>query len=409
MDQLNIWNDLLQKSEAFPYSVLFVSQPTQNPRPLAYHQFDWMFLAGSKVIDQISDLKSMETSSQWHFGHLNYDLKNELHQLKTKFKPVDYPNLGMVEAEWVVQSKNGVISTLFGLEYSLPTGSWDLFPTHSPQSVHLSPLISEEMYLDDLKKVRDYLKNGACYELNYCFPFVGKVTEQFNPNSFFLALMQASPMPFSVLYKTPEIWAMSASPERYLKKQNNKLISQPIKGTRKRSKENDAAFIDELMQSEKENAEHIMIVDLVRNDLAQCCKIGSVAVPELKQVYTFERVHQMISTVTAELSDHHCGIDALIGAFPMGSMTGAPKKRVMEIIDELEHAPRGLYSGSIGYFTPDGDFDFNVVIRTLVVETKNKIAQMGVGGAITYLSNPQDEYEECWVKAAPILGLSTLM
>jgi para-aminobenzoate synthetase component 1 len=199
---------------------------------------------------------------------------------------------------------------------------------------------------------------------------------------------------------------MGASPERYLRKKGNQVISQPIKGTRRRCEISDETLVAELRGSEKENAEHIMIVDLMRNDLAKFCQPGSVEVPELKEVYTFPRVHQMISTVQGLLLDENTGLDVLLDAFPMGSMTGAPKRRVMEIIDEVEHFSRGLYSGSIGYIQPDGDFDFNVVIRSLVVERATGKANMGVGGAITFLSEPEEEYDECWLKASPILHLS---
>lgn len=194
---------------------------------------------------------------------------------------------------------------------------------------------------------------------------------------------------------------LSASPERYLKKDGETIISQPIKGTAKRSKnilEDDRLKIA-LSQDTKERSENIMIVDLVRNDLSKTAIKGSVKVEELTKVYTFDQVHQMISTVTSKVEETTHPVDVIKSTFPMGSMTGAPKISAMRIIEDLEASKRGLYSGSVGYFSPTGNFDFNVVIRSILYNKTKKYVSYSVGGAITAKSDPLKEYEECLLKA----------
>jgi para-aminobenzoate synthetase component 1 len=398
----NDWLAIEIQAKEFPYQSFFLSSESSFPQPIDYHSQDWLFLAGNSPINT-GIQQAVTENPDWYFGHLCYDLKNNIHGLTTQFPSPNYPLQQWIKADWVVQKKEGIIQVLKGKSWQeQPWKSTD----YSPDWLSLSPAVSKLDYLNDLRRIQEFIRNGACYELNYCFPFQGQIQKDFNPWSFFYALHERSSMPFANFYQTPEIWALGASPERYLRKKGSQVISQPIKGTRRRCETSDEALVTELQNSEKENAEHVMIVDLMRNDLAKFCIPGSVEVPEFKKVTTFPRVHQMISTVKGSLRDKHQGLDLLFDAFPMGSMTGAPKRRVMEIIDEVEHFSRGLYSGSVGYIQPHGDFDFNVVIRTLVVERDTQKASMGVGGAITFLSNPEEEYEECWVKAAPILHLS---
>jgi para-aminobenzoate synthetase component 1 len=196
-------------------------------------------------------------------------------------------------------------------------------------------------------------------------------------------------------------YLLSATPERYIKKIGEKIVTQPIKGTARRSdnEEEDYAFAKALQQNPKERSENIMIVDLVRNDLSRTARRGSVVVEELCEVYPFKQVHQMISTVTSQLAVGISPVDVIRSTFPMGSMTGAPKLRAMQIIESLEESKRGLYSGSVGYFTPTGDFDFNVIIRSILYNAENKYISYSVGGAITAGSDPDSEYEECLLKA----------
>ena len=212
---------------------------------------------------------------------------------------------------------------------------------------------------------------------------------------------EISTPPFASFLKIDEQYLLSASPERYLKKEGNKIISQPIKGTAKRliSPIDDEKIASDLSRDEKERAENVMIVDLVRNDLSKTAKIGSVHVEELCKVYSFKQVHQMISTVVSEVEPTMHPVEIIRSTFPMGSMTGAPKVSAMKIIETLEETKRGLYSGAVGYFTPENDFDFNVVIRSILYDQEKKYISYSVGGAITAKSVPENEYEECLLKA----------
>jgi para-aminobenzoate synthetase component 1 len=218
--------------------------------------------------------------------------------------------------------------------------------------------------------------------------------------------MALSPSPFSAYYRLFDRYLLCASPERYLRKQGNALISQPIKGTSRRDRtnsENDEMSKSELFYSEKERSENVMVVDLVRNDLSKVCEQGSVEVAELFGIYSYPTVHQMISTVKGKLLPEVNFADVLKATFPMGSMTGAPKKKVMELIEEYEQTKRGLYSGTLGYISPSDDFDFNVVIRSILYNERDETISYQVGSAITANSNATKEYEECLLKAQAIV------
>ena len=210
-----------------------------------------------------------------------------------------------------------------------------------------------------------------------------------------------SPNPFSAFYKVAHNYLLCASPERYLKKVEDKIYSQPIKGTSKRELNNlieDENNKMNLLNSEKERAENVMIVDLVRNDLSKICMEGSVKVEELFGIYSFPQVHQMISTISGDLKNDRDLADIFRATFPMGSMTGAPKKKVMELIELYEKTKRGIFSGALGYITPEGDFDFNVVIRSILYNSSDKYLSIQAGSAITFNSNAEKEYEECLLK-----------
>jgi para-aminobenzoate synthetase component 1 len=231
-----------------------------------------------------------------------------------------------------------------------------------------------------------------------------------NVSEIFKKLNAISSPPFASFFRVENFYLCSASPERYLKKINQKLISQPIKGTSKRgfSTEQDAKLMKILQENQKERSENIMIVDLVRNDLSKTAVKGSVKVEELCGIYTFKQVHQLISTISAEIPTETSPITILKNTFPMGSMTGAPKIAAMKIIEEIEETKRGLYSGGIGYFTPDGNFDFNVVIRSILHNSATKYTSFSVGSAITSLSNPEQEYEECLLKGKAMKQVLTV-
>jgi para-aminobenzoate synthetase component 1 len=270
-------------------------------------------------------------------------------------------------------------------------------------NLNLNSRFSKPEYMNAVQKLKQHIQRGDIYEINFCQEFYSH--SAINPVSVYLKLREISPTPFSCYYKLHDKYLISASPERFLKKTGSKIISQPIKGTQRRStnKIKDEKLKTELLNDPKERAENVMIVDLVRNDLSRTAKKGTVKVEELFGIYTFKQVHQMISTISAEISENTNVVDVIKKAFPMGSMTGAPKIRAMELIDHYEKSIRGLYSGSVGFITPEKDFDFNVVIRSILYNESKKYVSFTVGGAITSLSVPEKEYEECLVKAKAIM------
>jgi para-aminobenzoate synthetase component 1 len=262
--------------------------------------------------------------------------------------------------------------------------------------------LSKKEYTGIIHQLQQHIHRGDCYEINFCQEFYA-VNAVIDPVYIYSQLASLSPNPFSVLLKAEDKFCLSASPERYLKKTGNHIISQPMKGTSKRNflnKGEDEAAKKYLQQSEKEKSENVMVVDLVRNDLSRICKKGSVKVDELFGVYSFPQVHQMISTVGGELNDEINWTDIIKATFPMGSMTGAPKKRVMELIEQYEKTKRGLFSGAIGYITAERDFDFNVVIRSILYNSSVAYLSFHTGSGITFYSDAEKEYEECLVKAA---------
>ncbi len=222
-----------------------------------------------------------------------------------------------------------------------------------------------------------------------------------DPVETYLKLSEISPMPSAAFGRWGEKFLLCASPERFIRRQGDHLISQPMKGTIRRGKdvEEDEQLKKALAQHPKERSENIMIVDLVRNDLSKLAVPGSVQVEELCGVYSFPQVHQMISTVGCDLKPNTSFADIIRSTFPMGSMTGAPKVSAMELIERYEAVQRGVYAGSLGYITPEGDADFNVVIRTMLYNQCNRYFSFKVGSAITAYSDPEREYEECLIKA----------
>jgi para-aminobenzoate synthetase component 1 len=249
------------------------------------------------------------------------------------------------------------------------------------------------------------IQRGNIYEINYCQEFFAEHVELKDNIDTYFKLNQLTKAPYSTFLNVANFSVFSGSPERFISRKGNKLISSPIKGTRKRGKNktDDENYKKELLQDKKERSENVMIVDLVRNDLSKIATPGSVKVDELFGIYTFETVHQMISTISCELKKGLTFTDILKATFPMGSMTGAPKIRAMKLIEKHEDFRRGIYSGSIGYIKPNGDFDLNVIIRTLIYNKDKKYLSCPVGSAITSNSNPESEYQECLVKVQGIL------
>lgn len=268
------------------------------------------------------------------------------------------------------------------------------------KGIALEPAISREDYIKDVLGLQGHIHRGDIYEVNYCMEFTahGRITD---PSTLFVSLLERSRMPFASFVKYRQKFAFCASPERFITKRGNKLYSMPMKGTApKGSAQSETEANRRLLQeSAKERAENIMIADLVRNDLSVVADKGSVKVEELCGVYTFPSILQSVSTISAQIAEGTHLEEVLRATFPMGSMTGAPKISAMQLISSSERRKRGLFSGSLGYISPDGNFDFNVVIRTLLYDESSELLSYMAGSAITALSDAQQEYEECLLKA----------
>jgi para-aminobenzoate synthetase component 1 len=345
-------------------------------------------------------------TGKWLFGYLGYDLKNRLENLQSKNPAyIKFPESLCFEPLHLFVWENDYINVF------TETSEKELFaeiqnftsPHFQEQIGEIRSKVSFEQYCQNVEAIKNHIIEGDIYELNYCIEFVAE-NICLNPIERYLYLCQLSPMPFSALLKVENKYVLCASPERFLKKTGQTLISQPIKGTIRRgnSPEEDQTNYQILRNSEKEIAENMMIVDLVRNDLARSAVVGSTRVAEFFGIYPFRQVFQMISTIEAELSPNVSPQKAIANAFPMGSMTGAPKIRAMELIDRYENSRRGVFSGAIGYFSPQGDFDFNVVIRSLFYDASKQKLSFQVGSAITYDAQAETEYQECLLKAQAI-------
>jgi len=355
-------------------------------------------------------LKEYQTvTNDWIFGYLTYDLKNDLEALKSEnFDGLHFPDLFFFQPKKLFLLKGNILEiqylSMVDDEVNNDLNEIHQIPDYTPSNigsaVKIKLRIHKDEYFEKLNSMLAHIHRGDIYEANFCQEFYAEDTT-IEPVETYNKLNQISHPPFATFLKLNDKYLLSASPERYIKKEGNTIISQPIKGTAKRSDNiiEDQQLKKELENSEKERSENIMIVDLVRNDLSQTALKGSVKVEELCKVYTFNQVHQMISTITSQVSDKTHPVDVISSTFPMGSMTGAPKISAMKIIEVLEETKRGLYSGAVGYFTPNNDFDFNVVIRSILYNATNKYVSYSVGGAITAKSDPLSEYEECLVKA----------
>ncbi|WP_347925705.1 aminodeoxychorismate synthase component I [Pontimicrobium sp. SW4] len=347
-------------------------------------------------------------TNDWIFGYLSYDLKNDIeHLASNNFDGLEFPELYFFQPKKLFLIKGNRLNVYYlnmiaeEFNEDLKTINAQKFDTEAHENgvkIHLR--IHKDEYFNKVNELLSHIHRGDIYEANFCQEFYAEDTE-INPVETYKKLNSISRPPFATFLKVYDKFLLSASPERYIKKKHDYVMSQPIKGTSKRSKniEEDSLLIEQLTNDEKERSENIMIVDLVRNDLSKTAIKGSVQVEELCKVYTFDQVHQMISTVSSKLREGISPVDVLKTTFPMGSMTGAPKISAMKIIEELEETKRGLYSGAVGYFTPDGDFDFNVIIRSILYNATKQYVSYSVGGAITAKSDPLKEYEECLVKA----------
>ncbi len=378
-----------------------------------YTQYDCLIAVGAsdeiqeKAGTSFSALRTFyEKHRNWVFGLFSYELKNEVEYLNSRHTDkLDFPDLFFFVPNYLIALNKGNIEVLIGdpaiitaisnLEINIPT---------KKSILHIEERLNRETYISTVTKLQEHIKRGDIYEINFCQEFFAE-NAIINPLETFKTLNSLSPTPFAGFFKINQRYILSATPERFLCKRGNRLISQPIKGTAKRSKDpiEDEKIKFDLKSSIKEQAENVMIVDLVRNDLTKSAIKGSVRVDELFGIYSFPQVHQMISTISCELNPEIHFIDAIKNTFPMGSMTGAPKIKAMHLIDQYERSKRGAFSGSFGCISPNGDFDFNVIIRSILYNAERKYLSFQVGGAITYAANAEQEYEECLLKASAIL------
>ena len=355
-------------------------------------------------------LKEYQTiTDDWIFGHLTYDLKNDVEDLKSNnFDGLQFPELYFFQPKKIFLFKGNEVEIKYlncvedELDNDFKTISHceEEGRSNLPNDIKIKLRIHKDSYFEKVNTILQHIHRGDIYEANFCQEFYAENT-LINPIETYLKLNAISKPPFAAFLKCNDKYLLSASPERYVKKEGNRIISQPIKGTARRSvnMEEDEKLKQALFKDEKERSENIMIVDLVRNDLSKTAIEGSVKVEELCKIQTYKQIHQMMSTVVSTVAQSVHPVDIIKTTFPMGSMTGAPKISAMKIIEELEETKRGLYSGAIGYFEPNGDFDFNVVIRSILYNESNKYVSYSVGGAITAKSNPLNEYEECLIKA----------
>lgn len=406
-------SSLLNWSQQF-YEVVWLDSNEHKDAHSAYDTVlavDSLTSLKTDYLNAFDDLKEYQAlTNDWIFGYLSYDLKNDNERLSSTnhdglafsdlffFQPkklifisentVTFEYLRMVDDE-IASDYKTILDGVKAEEFLNET-----------QPVKIKLRVFKDSYFNKVNKMLHHIQRGDIYEANFCQEFYAEETV-INPVKTYQKLNDISKAPFATFLKIGEKYLLSASPERYLKKDGETLISQPIKGTAKRSlnTEEDKKLIKNLESDTKERAENIMIVDLVRNDLSKSAIKGSVKVEELCKVYTFEQVHQMISTITAKVDKHKSPVEIIRETFPMGSMTGAPKVSAMKIIEALEETKRGVYSGAVGYFSQENNFDFNVVIRSILYNADNKYVSFSVGSAITAKAVADKEYEECLLKA----------
>ena len=401
---------------ATQFEVCLLLNNNESTNAYGLHEIEFALAAGVKnscVGTNQDDFEALQAfrnihKNEYSFGFFTYDLKNQIEDLSSiNFDGIQFPSLYFFVPEHVfIINKNGEIifkSNLYNSfeEWLESIEKYKQTSIATSKKTVLKQRVSKEIYSENIEKIKQHIIAGDVYEMNYCMEFFDD-DASINPIEIYKQLQINSPVPFGSFIKYNDKYLACASPERFILKQEQKLFSQPIKGTIKRNLTNEAEdnhLKELLLHSEKERAENLMIVDLVRNDLAHSSKTGTVKVEELFGIYSFKQVHQMISTVSSVIHENTDSVQAIKNAFPMGSMTGAPKVMAMELIEQYEASKRGLYSGAVGYFAPNGNFDFNVVIRSIQYNESNKYLSLMVGGAITFDSIAAHEYDECLLKA----------
>lgn len=386
--------------QQFPYVAYF----DHNSLPYPHKGFENILFAGIEAFT-LEQLNS-GPPHQDTVGILSYDLKNQFEKLQSQHTPyIDCPDSLFFNPTLKIIFQNQHAEIVHPEAHSIYKKINASTEAFTPaQGISISPCTNQREYIKNVLRIKEHILEGDIYEMNYCIAFKGSYKSLY-PLDIFWKLKEKSPMPFSAFFKAKEKHIIGASPERFLKKTGKKIIAQPIKGTIKRghSVEEDQLLRLSLQNSEKECAENLMIVDLMRNDLSKISEIGQVQVEELFGIYPFKSITQMISTVSSTLKEPFNFGDLISKTFPMGSMTGAPKIKCMDLIEKYENFRRGWFSGSMGYISKNQDFDFNVVIRSIILDRGTCRLYFAVGSAITYDADPEQEYQECLLKAQPLI------
>jgi para-aminobenzoate synthetase component 1 len=406
---------LLEWSKNFDDVVFLDSNQSKNLHSsydavLAVDAFTALKTSNGHALEELEAYQ--QATKDWIFGYLSYDLKNDIENLTSENDDhLEFPELYFFQPKKIFFIKGNEL-TISYLKMADDEMEKDIEKINSQDAgaqtptvnINIKSKINRSNYIEKVNQALAHIRRGDIYEMNFCQEFFVE-NHQLNPIQCFKSLNHVARAPFTCYFKHENLYAIGSSPERFIKKKGRKIISQPIKGTAKRDPDPDADHMlkKQLKTDPKEISENVMIVDLVRNDLSKVARKNSVTVEELCEIYSYKQVHQMVSTISAELKEEVKLADILKATFPMGSMTGAPKVSAMQIIEDLESTKRGLYSGCIGYISPDFDFDFNVVIRSILHNSAKKYTSLMVGSAITQASKPELEYEECLIKAKALM------
>lgn len=399
---------LLAWAEGFDYAVFLDSCSTSIDR---YGEYEFILGVADRDTETCQSWQELEEkvsqgTPAWWFGSLTYDAKNELEPKLTTENPslLPFPNLVFFQAESVIFQRKGENHVESYPPYSIRLSEGRVLAQAGIRlEKNLESNFTKEEYLETVEALRQHIFEGDCYEINLSQNF-HTLAELESPAALFRRLTEISPTPFAAFARFRETYLLCASPERFLQLKGDRLLTQPIKGTAPRAAdpEKDRELVNQLRASRKEQAENVMIVDLSRNDLYRSSVVNGVRVPHLYEVQSFAKVHHLVSTVEGTKSEEVSSLRAIANTFPPGSMTGAPKFRSCELIEQYERHARGMYAGSIGYIAPNGDFDLNVVIRSMIWNAPSKVFSYQMGGAITWDSDPEAEYRETLFKASAI-------
>ncbi|MBN2166075.1 MAG: anthranilate synthase component I family protein [Marinilabiliaceae bacterium] len=410
---------LIAYMQQFKYSLTLETHGDQFYTPEHFVNSSYQLIVGYDSVREFGNYSKdffnmVNGINDWVLGGFSYDFKNNIEYLTScNNDGVQMPEVFFFQPRFVLLKQNSLWKVGYNSEYNTLKDALELISDIElfeikkqlgDKAIPIKHRTGREHYLNTVQSLKDHIHRGDIYEINYCVEFYSD-NVNIDPVSLYFDLIQKSPVPFAAFMKNDDKYLMSASPERYLKKLGGAVMSQPIKGTagRGNDEDEDRRVAKFLCSNAKERSENIMITDLVRNDLSKIAKQGSVIVEELCGIYNFRQVHQMISTISAKIDEGKEWFDIILSSFPMGSMTGAPKMKAMQLIENYEDMKRGFYSGTVGYLTPEKDFDFNVIIRSVLYNSKLKYLSFMVGSAITSMSDPEYEYDECLLKARAIM------